>query len=317
MLVRPRSRQSGFTLIELLVVIAIIAILIALLLPAVQQAREAARRSSCRNNMKQLGLALHNYHDTFKIFPFGWDTRGSLWSAHILPYMDQANIYNTLIWQESGPGNWDLDTSPNEVACETIIPTFICPSLPIPMQHDYNGIDRRVVTSYRGNAGSEASSDDQSTSNTIMPGSKSLETMYLNGIFSACSKTTISDIIDGTSNTILIGESQTDPAFDKDGQGMDHWYIGSPQADPCACNGGTGGTEFTEAVGTTILGMNLRNVNPAANGSLMEITFGSWHEGGAFFTLSDGSVRFISENVDLRLYQSISTKQGSEPVGEF
>lgn len=317
MAVRPRSRQSGFTLIELLVVIAIIAILIALLLPAVQQAREAARRSSCRNNMKQLGLALHNYHDTFKIFPFGWDTRGSLWSAHILPYMDQANVYNSLIWQESGPGNWDLDTSPNERACETVIPTFICPSLPIAWQHDFNDIDRRVVCSYRGNAGSEASSDDQSTSNTIMPGSKSLETMYLNGIFSACSKTAISDIVDGSSNTILIGESQTDPAFDKDGQGMDHWYIGSPQADPCACNGGTGGTEFTEAVGTTILGMNLRNVNPAANGSLMEITFGSWHEGGAFFTLGDGSVRFISENVDLRLYQSISTKQGSEPVGEF
>ncbi len=85
-----------------------------------------------------------------------------------------------------------------------------------------------------------------------MPGSKSLETMYLNGIFSACSKTTISDIIDGSSNTILLGESQTDPDFGKDGQGMDHWYIGSPQADPCACNGGTGGTEFTEAVGTTI-----------------------------------------------------------------
>jgi prepilin-type N-terminal cleavage/methylation domain-containing protein len=317
MAVRPRSRQSGFTLIELLVVIAIIAILIALLLPAVQQAREAARRSSCRNNMKQLGLALHNYHDTFKIFPFGWDTRGSLWSAHILPYMDQANVYNTLIWQESGPGNWDLDTSPNERACETVIPTFICPSLPIPLQHDYNDIDRRVVSSYRGNAGSEASSDDQSTSASIMPGSKSLETMYLNGIFSACSKTTISDIIDGSSNTILIGESQTDPDFSKDGQGMDHWYIGSPQADPCACNGGTGGTEFTEAVGTTILGMNLRNVNPAANGSLMEITFGSWHEGGAFFTLGDGSVRFISENVDLTLYKAISTKQGSEPVGEF
>jgi prepilin-type N-terminal cleavage/methylation domain-containing protein len=315
--IRPRSRHAGFTLIELLVVIAIIAILIALLLPAVQQAREAARRSSCRNNMKQLGLALHNYHDTFKIFPFGWDTRGSLWSAHILPYMDQANVYNTLIWQESGPGNWDLDTSPNEKACETIIPTFICPSLPIPLQHDFNDIDRRVVCSYRGNAGSEASSDDQSTSNSIMPGSKSLETMYLNGIFSACSKTTISDIIDGTSNTILLGESQTDPDFGKDGQGMDHWYIGSPQADPCACNGGNGGTEFTEAVGTTILGMNLRNTNPAANGSLMEITFGSWHEGGAFFTLGDGSVRFISENLDLRLYQAISTKQGSEPVGEF
>lgn len=312
-----RSRAAGFTLIELLVVIAIIAVLIALLLPAVQQAREAARRSTCRNNMKQLGLALHNYHDTFTTFPYGWDTRGSLWSAHILPYMDQANIYNTLIWQESGPGNWDLDTSPNEWACETVIPTFICPSLPIPSQHDYNGINQRAVASYRGNAGSEASSDDQSTSNAIMPGSKSLETKDLNGMFSGCSRVKIAHVTDGTSTTILLGESQTDPDFSKDGQGMDHWYIGSPQADPCACDGGTGGTEFTEAVGTTILGMNLRNTNPAADGSLMEITFGSWHEGGAFFTMGDGAVRFISENIDLNLYKALSTKQGGEMIGEF
>lgn len=307
----------GFTLIELLVVIAIIAVLIALLLPAVQQAREAARRSSCRNNMKQLGLALHNYHDTFKTFPYGWDTRGMLWSGHVLPYMDQANIYNTLIFQESGPGNWDLDTSPNEAACETVIPTFICPSLPKNFQYDYNGIDKRVVASYRGNAGSLASSDDASTSASIMPGTISLESMNLDGIFSACSRTNIAHITDGTSNTILLGESQSDPDFVKDGQGMDWWYIGSPQTDPCACNGGTGGTEFTEAVGTTILNMNLRDINPAANGSLLEITFGSWHEGGAFFNLCDGSVRFISENIDLNLYKAISSRQGGETVGDF
>ena len=98
---------------------------------------------------------------------------------------------------------------------------------------------------------------------------------------------------------------------------MDWWYIGSPQADPCACDGGTGGTEFTEAVGTTIRKMNLRSIDPAANGNLMEITFGSWHEGGAFFTLGDGSVRFISENIDLGLYQSLSTRNKGEIVGEF
>lgn len=311
-----RNRTAGFTLIELLVVIAIIAVLIALLLPAVQQAREAARRSACRNNMKQLGLALHNYHDNFKTFPFGWDTRGSLWSTHILPYMDQANIYNTLVFQESGPGNWDADGA-NENACETPIAIFQCPSLPIPLQADYNGIDKRAVSSYRGNAGSEASSDDQSTSNSIMPGTKSLETLNLNGIFSACSRTNIAHITDGTSSTFLLGESQTDPDFGKDGQGMDFWHTGSPQADPCACNGGTGGTEFTEAVGTTILGMNLRNTNPAANGSLMEITFGSWHEGGSFFTFSDGSVHFLSENIDQNLYKALSTKQSGDLVGAF
>ncbi len=99
-----RRLDRGFTLIELLVVIAIIAILIALLLPAVQQAREAARRTQCKNNLKQLGIALHNYHDTFGAFPFGYDERETLWTAMILPQIEQGNLYATLIWQESGRG---------------------------------------------------------------------------------------------------------------------------------------------------------------------------------------------------------------------
>ena len=118
-------RKRGFTLIELLVVIAIIAILIALLLPAVQQAREAARRTQCKNNLKQLGIAMHNYHDTVNVFPWGFDERETLWTAMILPQIEQANLYNTLIWQESGPGNWDAVGSPNTKACSTIIQGFM------------------------------------------------------------------------------------------------------------------------------------------------------------------------------------------------
>ncbi|WP_166819783.1 DUF1559 domain-containing protein [Thalassoroseus pseudoceratinae] len=308
-----QRHRLGFTLIELLVVIAIIAILIALLLPAVQQARESARRTQCRNNLKNLGLGLHNYHDRVQKFPFGWDQRGSGWTTMMLPDIEQSNLYETLVFQESGLGNWGTDGGPNEAAAGTLIPTFRCPTMPIVEHIDNNGIPGRVPVSYRGNAGSLASSDDTST---IVSGSISLENLGQNGIFYACSATRIADIKDGTSNTFLLGESMTDPEFVKDGQAMDYWAIGSPQTDPCRCDGGTGGTEFTEYAGTTYFGMNLRTKDPAADGKHMEISFGSYHAGGAFFLLCDGSVRFVAESIDLAAYQALSTRKGREVIEE-
>ncbi len=124
-------RKRAFTLIELLVVIAIIAILIALLLPAVQQAREAARRSTCKNNMKQLGLALHNYHDVFNTFPIGQqpgNTRPN-WRVGILPYMDQAPLYNQL---DMVSGDFASPyTAPNDVLAGLIVAVYACPSSPL------------------------------------------------------------------------------------------------------------------------------------------------------------------------------------------
>ena len=99
--------RRGLTLLELLVVIAIVGLLVALLLPAVQQAREAGRRTACQNNLKQIGLALHNYHDAHGSFPFGFNDREWLWSAMILPQIEQSALFTTLVVQESGPGNWD------------------------------------------------------------------------------------------------------------------------------------------------------------------------------------------------------------------
>ncbi len=161
---RPRfARRIGFTLIELLVVIAIIAILIALLLPAVQQAREAARRSSCKNNLKNIGLALHNYHQTFNVLPFGFDAREALWTAMLHPQIEQGNLYKTLIFQESGPGNWDANGSPNEAACGTLIPIYVCPSMAMQTQRTNQGIPHRAAVSYRACAGSNIYSDDAST----------------------------------------------------------------------------------------------------------------------------------------------------------
>ena len=313
----PRERYQktkGFTLVELLVVIAIVGILIALLLPAVQAAREAARRSQCSNNLKQIGIALHNYHDTFKKFPYGWGNRGTGWSLHILPFAELGAIYDTIHFQESGPGNWDSG-SENQVACETVLSIFRCPSLAIEHHMNYNGIALRVPASYRGNAGSEASSDDTST--IVIPGSKALENIHQDGIFYACSRVSFRDITDGTSNTILVGESRTDPDFVKDGQGMDFWYIGSPQADPCRCDGGTGGTEFSEFVGTTLPPLNAFVKHPSLHGRLMELSFGSYHAGGAQFVMGDGNVRFIADTIDSDTYLGLGSRNGGEVVSGF
>ncbi len=307
---RPKFGRRAFTLVEMLVVIAVIGTLVSLLLPALQAAREAARRLACGNNLKQIGLASQNYHDAIRVLPYGWDTRGTLWSAHLLNFVELQNLYATLIFQESGMGNWSADGGPNEIACGTRLSVFQCPAMKTLQVASNSGIPNRQPSSYRGNAGSQASSDDTST--IVIPGSKSLEMLEQDGVFYACSKVRYRDILDGLSNTILVGESRTDPNFAKDGNGMDFWMVGSPQADPCRCDGGSGGTEFTEAVGTTIDVMNMHRLKPAASGRLMEITFGSYHPGGAEFLLADGSVRFLPETIDLAVYRALGSKDGGE-----
>jgi len=308
-------RFVGFTLIELLVVIAIIAVLIALLLPAVQQAREAARRTQCRNHLKNLGLALHNYHDTVGVFPFGFDERETLWSAMILPQLDQGPLYNTLIWQEIGQGDWFEDGSPNERACGTVVPVFQCPSMSA-APRDNAGIPGRVPASYRACSGSNAFSDDTSTFPSGLPANAvALENSTCNGVFYGCSRTNFRDILDGTSQTILLGESSTDPDFEKDNQNMDYWLFGSPQTGPWLL-GGIQGTEYTEGLGSCGPRLNSR-FDETAHGVLMEISFGSWHTGGAHVTLADGAVRFLSENIDLTLYRALGSRNGQEVTGEF
>jgi prepilin-type N-terminal cleavage/methylation domain-containing protein len=304
----------GFTLIELLVVVAVIVILIALLLPAVQQAREAARRTQCRNNLRQLGLGMHLYHETHSTLPYGWDTLGAAWSAHILPQTDQETLYRTLIFREFGAGNWDLNGSANEKACEQPLRVLRCPSMPIEDHHNDGGIPRRTAVSYRGNAGSKATADDASAA---LPGTLSLESLHQDGLYFACSSIRFRHITDGLSSTLMICESMTDPDFIKDGQGMDVWAIGSRQIDPCLCDGGNTGTEFSEFVATSFARINARRTAPTTHGLLMELGYGSYHTGGAQFVLADGSVRFLSESLDLSVLRALSSRNGSEIISEF
>lgn len=313
MLVRKADR-AAFTLVELLVVIAIIGILIGMLLPAVQSVREAARRTTCGNNIRQLGLAMHNYHDSNRRLPHGWDTRGWTWSAWTLPFLEQQNLYNTLNPSEIGEGNWNFNGGPNEIAAGTHMSVFRCPTSTAPQHVTYNGIPDRAPSDYRGNAGTLSTSDDKSS---MVPNTMALEDLDQDGIFFACSEIRFADVTDGLSNTVFLAESLVDPNFVKDGQGMDHWALGSPQMDPCRCDGGTGGTEFSEFVGTAYYRMNLRLREPGSRGHAMELSFGSYHPGGMYIQLGDGSSQFIAETIDIQTYQALFSRNGSEVLGDY
>ena len=187
--------RRGFTLIELLVVIAIIAVLIALLLPAVQQAREAARRTQCRNNMHQIGLALHNYHDTHNTFPIGsmfWSPasaahQGTSWLTMILPFVDEAALYNA--------SNFDLYSSDaaNTTVTRSVLYQYCCPS----------DAEPALVSNYREGtyAGSQGIRQTFDTSCACTPATAWIGVLY------SCSRTRIRDIRDGTSNTLIAGET--------------------------------------------------------------------------------------------------------------
>lgn len=283
-------RHSGFTLIELLVVIAIIAILIALLLPAVQQAREAARRSQCKNNMKQIALGLHNYESTHSTFPLGvLGTSGTssnvnqltTWQTLLLPYIDQAPLYGQYNF------NIGFDNAGNAATVISLVPVYKCASQPVE-----GVIDAKYGSShYGGNAGTT-------------PGAN-------NGIFFPLSSVRFRDMIDGTSNTLFAGEIATE---------IRGWARGS--CNGCTnCTGAGGSQGFARSV---LRWTAAATTNCATAGFNRPISccetafqFSSPHVGGAHFSLSDGSGRFISQNIDVSVFQALITRAGGETVGEF
>lgn len=310
-------RRFGFTLIELLVVIAIIGVLVALLLPAVQQAREAARRTECRNNLKQLGLAFHNYHDAHKTLPpLGIaKSNGSYmhtWVAMVLPYFDQAALYNQTdfsipSWHPSNPSVVTLR--------EQKLTMMLCPSDVDAGLADFtNGstvLSRYARGNYVANAGLGPGQLNQSVPGywTPKPGA----------VFSVNSSTRMRDFIDGTSNTVLCSEILKSPG--NDFRGVMHLvtefnYYQHDRNPNTPIPDDMRGAPWSECVS-----IPRAPCNPSYTGNDSTtkglISARSLHEGGVFVLLGDGSVRFVSENINNPTWQNLGPPDDGTVVGEF
>jgi prepilin-type N-terminal cleavage/methylation domain-containing protein len=317
-MLRHPSRR-GFTLIELLVVIAIIAVLIALLLPAVQQAREAARRTQCKNNLKQIGLALHNYHDTYLRFPMAniarWDGSkmwgdGWTWHARILPQLEQTGIYNK-VSSVMGTDAGQIPSAQQKLALTTKIAAFQCPSHP-EQTKTVSGLSGIQHSTYNAVAGTNCFNDGDLNAPTDI-GYRG------NGMFCLNKCYRFGDIPDGASNTFLVAEVIED--FDGIAGpmcGSDRWYNFAQNSDsnpPKDISEYLVGMEGNDPINKWPPGSCADATNPS--GSNDGEWAGSFHTGGAQFLLGDGRVVFISQNISMKLYQGLATRAGREVVGSL
>jgi prepilin-type N-terminal cleavage/methylation domain-containing protein len=340
----PRVSR-GFTLVELLVVIAIIGILIALLLPAVQAAREAARRSQCSNNLKQIGLGIQNYHDTYRQFPpsvlntnntNGACNQSLVWSGFILPYMEQQPLWNQI--RNSGMGaslNWanatmNMGTGTAGYVLQTKVPAFLCPSSPDGNQTLTDPVATVVTNIPRANYGAVTTGRIGYTNSylngTGMTGTGAINTSNQNATYLSPKVSTNSstfdgafavwpgqssrfaNITDGTSNTLFVGERNAGR------------FINSPQPSRVYIAIGTGDiTNFGKWSGSTGIKINY----PSGSSSTINYTtadpigsagFQSAHPGGAQFLAGDGSTHFISETINQNLYSQLGSRAGGEPA---
>ncbi|MCP4171064.1 MAG: DUF1559 domain-containing protein [Fuerstiella sp.] len=315
--------NRGFTLIELLVVIAIIAVLVALLLPAVQQAREAARRTQCRNNLKQIGLALHNYHDIYNSFPPGYTARnvsrtapvmaetgqGYAWSFAILPQIDQSNLTDQI---DTNLNAHDPDNL--SIVSRTTLNAFLCPTDPAPTVFD--------VTDGAGTAYTLPTSNYVGI---LGYGSVTMNAGNGTGVFFRNSRVRFRDITDGTSNTICVGERRHEHNFAAPAPAVashSTWYAAIPGVRRNA--GMMMMPMMTEGAGSLVIGhvgqpamMGMMAMQSTPNQTNHIVHFSSQHTGGVQFLLCDGSVQFLSQNIDYSLFRNLGERADGNIIGEF
>jgi prepilin-type N-terminal cleavage/methylation domain-containing protein len=330
-----RSRRSGFTLIELLVVIAIIAVLIALLLPAVQKAREAANRSLCTNNMKQIGIALHGYHDINGQFPAGaawsnptvaayaieWSTPNNFpmmpWTVAILPFLEQTSRYDQFDLAGPWASMFLQDKCPNAALLRQRNLSFECPS-------DPNSNSSNANNNYFGVQGGGAIGNPSCYMND--PGAGPAYDC-VNGSLYNNSKVSLSHITDGTTNTFVVGESRYSMC-----KPYDFWnpvWAGSWAAtyNDNVRTLGFGNGSHPVNVCATINPINSSSLDPGqpapAYGwspsvdQVSTTTFGSHHIGGCNFLCGDGSVHFVAETINMTIFQSLGPIDDGGPAGGF
>ena len=337
-----RGRSAGFTLIELLVVIAIIGVLIALLLPAVQQAREAARRAQCTNNMKQIGLAIHNYHDAYRVFPtllphkdvFGMIMSPQGWLVMMLPFQDQEGTYNAFnLNQMDNPLSYSA-LAINLTSFGRRPGAYVCPSdsthVDVVVDPQFGGKGRSGLTSYFGVVGAPFTNPSylqgffRNYQPNALPGDPSLQPPP---------PVSMKNVADGMSKSLFAieriarvawGGASWAPAI-RTTQGSP-WYTGAPPYSSCGCYSTSIPVEnrlpiatqsFVETPTSLSPEFGINPQRPGEPSTRVHRSASSFHPGGVNGLLADGSVHFFSDSINQRVLNALTTIAVGDQVGQF